>query len=153
MEKTLVIIKPCAVQRALIGEVIRRFERKGLILCGMKMIRLTDEILNEHYAHMKEKPFFQKLKDSMNISPVIVCCWKGVDAIRVVRSLVGSTNSRDAIPGTLRGDFSMSVQQNIVHASDTSESAETELKRFFGEDELYDYNLSMISNLYANDEF
>jgi len=152
LDKTLVILKPSAVQRELIGEIIRRFERKGLIVAGLKMVWLSDEILSEHYAHLKDKPFFQKVKDSMRICPVVVCCLKGVDAVTVVRLLMGVTNSREALPGTIRGDFSMSMQENILHASDSAESAKEELQRFFKEDELFDYNLNMLSNLYANDE-
>ena len=96
MEKTLVILKPCTVQRGLIGEIVTRFEKKGLRLAGMKMVWLTDEILSEHYAHLKEKPFFQRIKDAMSVCPVIVCCWEGVDAIHVVRTLAGATNGRNA---------------------------------------------------------
>lgn len=141
MEKTLVILKPCTVQRGLIGEIVNRFEKKGLRLAGMKMVWLTDEILSEHYAHLKEKPFFQRIKDAMSVCPVIVCCWEGVDAIHVVRTLAGATNGRNAAPGTIRGDYSMSVQENIVHASDSPETAEIELKRFFKDDEIFDYEL------------
>ena len=144
MEKTLVILKPCTVQRGLIGEIVTRFEKKGL---RMKMVWLTDEILSEHYAHLKEKPFFQRIKDAMSVCPVIVCCWEGVDAIHVVRTLAGATNGRNAAPGTIRGDYSMSVQENIVHASDSPETAEIELKRFFN------YELKNLLSLYANDEF
>ena len=136
MEKTLVILKPCTIQRGLIGEIISRFERKGLQLAGMKMIWLTDKILSEHYAHLKEKP-----------------CWEGVDAIHVVRQLAGATNGRNAQPGTIRGDFSMSVQENTVHASDSPETAAIELKRFFNDDELFDYKMNNLLVIYANDEF
>ena len=152
LEKTLVILKPSAVQRELIGEVIRRFERKGLILAGLKMVWLSDEILSEHYAHLKDKPYFQAVKDSMKICPVVVCCWKGNDAVKVVRLLTGVTNSREALPGTIRGDFSVSMRENILHASDSQETAIEELQRFFKDDELFDYNFSMILNLYANNE-
>lgn len=152
MERTLVIIKPCTVQRALIGEIITRFERKGLVLQGMKMAWLSDEILSEHYAHLKDKPFFQRLKDAMRTNPVIVCCWAGKDAIDVVRTITGSTNGRNAAPGTIRGDYSMSLQENIVHASDSAETAAIELKRFFREEELFNYDPSLITYLYANDE-
>jgi nucleoside-diphosphate kinase len=152
MEKTFVILKPSTIQRGLIGEIITRFERKGLLLAGMKMMWLTDEVLSEHYAHLKDKPFFQRVKNSMNVCPVVVCCWKGNDAVRVVRSITGSTNGREALPGTIRGDYSMSVQENIIHASDSIETAATELTRFFKEGELYDYDSSLIKNLYANDE-
>jgi nucleoside-diphosphate kinase len=152
MERTLVILKPCTVQRRLTGEIINRFEKKGLILAGMKMMWLTDEILSEHYAHLKEKPFFQRVKDSMKIFPVIVCCWEGVDAVQVVRTLTGPTNGRSALPGTIRGDYSMSMQENIIHASDSLETARVELKRFFNGNELYAYNPVLLSCLYANDE-
>ena len=152
LEKTLVILKPSAVQRGLIGDIINRFERKGLILIGLKMIWLSDKLLSEHYAHLKDKPFFQKVKDSMNICPVVVCCWKGKDAVRVVRMLTGVTNSREALPGTIRGDYSMSMQENIIHTSDSQETAAIELQRFFSDNELFDYDLNLISNLYADDE-
>lgn len=153
MEKTLVILKPCTIQRALVGEIITRFERKGLRLAGIKMTWLTDSLLSEHYAHLKEKPFFQRIKDAMSVCPVVVCCWEGVDAIQVVRTLAGATNGRNAAPGTIRGDYSMSVQENIVHASDSPETAAAELKRFFAEDELFDYKQNNLPGIYANDEF
>lgn len=152
LDKTLVILKPSAVQRGLIGEIIGRFERKGLVLAGMKMVWLSDEILSEHYAHLKSRPFFQEVKNSMTVCPVVVCCWKGKDAVQVVRTLTGVTNSREALPGTIRGDFSMSMRENILHASDSQETAAVELQRFFCENELFDYDMSLISNLYANDE-
>ncbi len=153
MERTLVILKPCTIQRGLIGEIIARFEKKGLILEGMKMTWLTDEILSEHYAHLKERSFFQRVKDAMAVCPVVVCCWKGVDAVNVVRTLAGATNGRNAAPGTIRGDYSMSVQENIVHASDSQETAAIELKRFFNDDELFNYETKNLLSLYANDEF
>ena len=152
MERTLVILKPCTLQRGLIGEIINRFERKGLVLVGMKMSWLSDEILSEHYAHLKEKLFFQRVKDAMRTCPVIVCCWAGIDAVAVVRAIAGSTNGRNALPGTIRGDYSMSVQENIVHASDSLDTAAIELKRFFNDNELYDYESSLLLSLYANDE-
>ena len=152
MEKTLVIIKPCALQRALTGEVIKRFEQKGLRLAGIKMIQLSDQILNEHYAHLADRPFFKRIKDSMMITPVIVTCWEGKDSVRVVRTMTGSTNSRDAVPGTIRGDLSMSLQENIVHTSDSVENAREELARFFSDDEIFDYEYLLTPYLYANDE-
>jgi len=152
MEKTLVILKPSAIQRGLIGEVIHRFERKGLQLTGMKMMQLDDQILNIHYAHLNEKPFFNEVKKSMSRCPVIMQCWEGIDAASVVRQIIGITNSRNAQPGTIRGDFSMSTQENIIHASDSTQSAEVEIKRFFKEDELFEYKLSSCSYLYATSE-
>lgn len=152
MEKTLIILKPSCVLRSLIGEVISRLEKKGLRLAGMKMVQLDDEILNEHYAHLKDRHFFQCVKDSMQASPVIVQCWEGIDAARVVRSLIGITNGRDAAAGTVRGDFSVSSQENIVHASDSSDSAKIELKRFFKDDEIFSYKQLTLPNLYSADE-
>jgi len=152
MEKTLVIIKPCTIQRGLTGEIIGRFEKKGLQLCGMKMMQLSEEILLDHYAHLAQKPFFKRIKDSMMVTPVIVCCLKGIDAVRIVRAMAGVTNGRDAAPGTIRGDYSVSVQENIIHASDSHETAAIELKRFFKEDEIFDYTLNQLNFLYANDE-
>lgn len=153
MEKTLVIIKPCALQRELIGEIINRFERKGLQLCGIKMIQLDDAILAEHYAHLVERPFFKRIKESMMITPVIVCCWKGIDAVHIVHAMAGKTNGREAMQGTIRGDFSVSVQENIVHTSDSVENAEIELNRFFKQNEIFDFNQNNLGFLYANDEF
>ena len=153
LEKTLVILKPSAVQRGLIGEITTRFERKGLRLAGMKMMQLTDELLNEHYAHLSEKPFFQRVKNSMMASPVIVCCYEGVDAIQVVRSMTGATNGRVAIPGTIRGDFSVSSQENIVHTSDSPKTAIEEINRFFKPEELFEYKQVHMQYLYHTDEY
>jgi nucleoside-diphosphate kinase len=152
MEVTLVILKPSAVQRKILGEVICRFEKKGIQIVGMKMIRLTDATLEEHYTHLKDKPFFGRIKDSMQASPVIVMALKGLDVVNVVRKLTGVTNGRDAQPGTIRGDYGMSVQENIVHASDSPETAAIELKRFFSEDEIFNYSSFLLPYLYANDE-
>ena len=152
MERTLVILKPCTIQRGLIGEIISRFEKKGLRLVGLKMIWLTDDILKVHYAHLLDKPFFNRIKDAMEVCPVIVCCWEGVDAVNVVRTLTGPTNGRAAMPGTIRGDFSMSIQENMVHASDSIETAIIELNRFFDPSEIFDYKRLCFSSLYAIDE-
>jgi nucleoside-diphosphate kinase len=152
MEKTLVIIKPGAIQRGLIGEVIRRFEQKGLQICGLKMIQLTDEILAQHYAHIAEKPFFPRVKSAMQACPVIVLCLKGMDAIHVVHRLAGATNGREAAMGTMRGDFSMSVQWNIIHTSDSIKTADAELARFFKEEEIFEYKQSYLEYIYSDDE-
>ena len=153
MEKTLVILKPSAVQRAIVGEVTARFERKGLRLCGMKMMQLTDEILDKHYAHLASKPFFQRIKNSMMAAPVVCCCYEGVDAVETVRTMTGSTNGRKAAPGTIRGDYGMSFQENIIHTSDSPENAIAELARFFNSDEIFDYQQATFPFLYANDEY
>jgi nucleoside-diphosphate kinase len=152
LEKTLVILKPCTIQRALIGEVLNRFEKKGLRLAGMKMVQLTDEVLSEHYSHLSEKPFFQRVKDAMMVCPVIVCCFEGVGAIEAVRMITGPTTGRKAPAGTIRGDYSMSAQENIVHTSDSLENAEIELKRFFVESDYCDYTSPLDPFKYAPDE-
>lgn len=153
MQKTLVLLKPCTLQRGLVGEITRRFERKGLRLAGMKMMQLTDDILSEHYSHLSAKPFFQRVKDSMMTAPVIACCYEGVDAVQTVRNMAGATNGRLALPGTIRGDYSLSFQENIVHTSDSPENAEIELNRFFKPEEIFDYKQATFEFLYASDEY
>lgn len=153
IEKTLVLLKPCTLQRALAGEIISIFEKKGLHICGMKMMMLSDELLSEHYAHLSAKPFFQRVKDSMRTAPVVALCLQGVDAIAAVRALAGPTNGRNAAPGTIRGTYCMSFQENIVHASDSPEAAAAELKRFFKYDEIFEWKQSTFPFLYASDEF
>lgn len=152
IEKTLVLLKPCTLQRGLAGEIISLFEKKGLKICGMKMMQLTDELLSEHYAHLSGKPFFQRVKDSMMAAPVVAMCLEGVDAIQAVRALAGPTNGRNAAPGTIRGSYCMSFQENIVHTSDSAEAAETELRRFFRPEEIFEWKLCTFDYLYANDE-
>lgn len=152
IERTLVLLKPCTLQRGLVGEIVSIFEKKGLQLCGMKMMQLTDKLLSEHYAHLSAKPFFQRVKDSMMTAPVVALCLQGVDAIAAVRALAGPTNGRNAAPGTIRGSYCMSFQENIVHASDSPETAEAELKRFFRDDEIIDWNYAAFPFLYASDE-
>lgn len=152
IQKTLVLLKPCTLQRALVGEILNRFERKGLRLVGLKMMQLTDELLNEHYEHLSNKPFFQRVKNSMMASPIIACCYEGVDAVEAVRALAGSTNGRLAAPGTIRGDYCMSFQENVVHTSDSPDHAQAELNRFFKPEELFEYDQSYFQFLYASDE-
>ncbi|MCM1355784.1 MAG: nucleoside-diphosphate kinase [Staphylococcus sp.] len=138
MEQTLIIFKPSAIERALVGKVLSRFEQKGLTITGMKMMKLSEELLRQHYSHLVEKPFFPLIIESMTASPVIVMVLKGVEAISVVRAMTGATNGRQAAPGTIRGDFALSNQENIIHASSSPEDAEIEIKRFFRSDEIFD---------------
>ena len=152
MEQTLVILKPSAIERGLIGEVITRIQNKGLIITGLKMMQLDEAILREHYAHLVDRPFFPSIVESMTASPVICMVLKGVDAVSVFRKMTGSTNGRNAEPGTLRGDFCMSGQANIVHASDSVENAKIEIARFFKPEEVYDYTPANVAFLYAEDE-
>jgi len=152
MEKTLVLLKPSAIERNLAGTVIARFEQKGLQLVGIKMIQLTDEILNEHYAHLLDRPFYPRLKESMKATPVIACCFEGLESIQVVRNLTGATNGRNAQPGTIRGDYSVSGMENIVHASDSVENAEIELNRFFKPEEIFTYERPNFNFIYTASE-
>lgn len=152
MEKTLIILKPSTVQRGLVGEVIDRFQKKGLIIAGMKMMQLDEAILREHYAHLVDRSFFPSLLRSMMATPVIVMCLKGKDVVAVVRALTGATNSRNAAPGTIRGDFGMSSQENIIHASDSDENAAIEIKRFFKDEEIFDYTPLTLPATYCPDE-
>lgn len=153
MEKTLVLLKPCTMQRGLVGEIINVFEKKGLQICGLKMMRLDDKILSEHYAHLAGKVFFQRVKDSMMAAPVVAMCLSGVGAVDAVRTLAGATNGRNADPGTIRGRYCMSFQENIVHTSDSKENAAVELKRFFRDDEIFEWKQSVFTSLYACDEY
>lgn len=152
MEQTLIILKPSTIQRGLAGKVIARIEQKGLIINGMKMMQLDEAILREHYAHLVDRPFFPSLVRSMTATPVVVMAVGGKDAVTVVRQMVGVTNSRLALPGTIRGDFGMSGQENIIHASDSVENAKIELARFFKPNEIFDYTPVTISAIYAHDE-
>ena len=152
IEKTLVIIKPDAVNRSLIGQIISRFERKGLKIVGLKTILLDDAILDEHYSHLSDKAFFPRLKDFMKQSPSIVMVLEGLNAVEVVRLAAGETHGAKALPGTIRGDFSISTQSNVIHASEDQKAAESEIKRFFKEDELFVYERMDYQILYADDE-
>lgn len=152
MEQTIVLIKPDALQRGLIGEIMHRFERKGLKLKGLKMVLLTDEILDEWYAHHKEKSFFGDLKKFMMWTPIVAMVWEGVGAVAAVRKIVGTTKGREAEGGSIRGDFGMSGSQNLVHASDAVESAQKEISLIFSKDELFEYQSATECLIYSNGE-
>lgn len=136
-EKSLIIIKPDAIQRNLVGEIISRFERKGLKIIGMKMMHLTDVLLTEHYSHIADKPFFPRIQKFMKSAPVIVMALSG--AVAAIRTIVGPTKAFDAAGGTIRGDLAMSMQSNVVHASDSIENGEIEIARFFKPEEVLEY--------------
>ncbi len=142
MERTFVMIKPDGVQRGLIGEVISRLERKGLKIVAMKMLWIQEETAREHYAEHSEKPFFQALVDYITSGPVVAMVVEGKEAVKVVRTLVGATNPVEASPGTIRGDFGMDIGRNVVHASDSLESAEREISLFFDAEEIFEYSKS-----------
>lgn len=148
-EKSLIIIKPDAVQRNLIGEIISRFEKKGLKIIGIKMMSIETALLEEHYAHLKDKPFFPGIRDFMQFCPVVVMAIEGINAISAIRLIVGPTKAWEANAGTIRGDYSLSTQSNIVHASDSIESGEIEIKRFFRKDEIFEYSKIDTDFIYA----
>ncbi len=152
MEKTLVLVKPDGIQRGLVGEVIKRFEQKGLKLIGVKMMSLSEAILREHYAHITNKPFYPGVEKFMRSTPVVALCLEGLEAVNAVRLLCGITKSREADAGTIRGDLAMSVACNVVHASDTPDAAQKEVKRFFTSEELFEYDKSEYMHVYVDDE-
>jgi len=151
-ERTLIIIKPDALQRNLLGEIIARFERKGLKIIGLKMISMDDVLLEKHYSHHKNKPFFKSLKKYMESSPVIMMVLEGLEVVNAVRLITGITKGREADAGTIRGDFAMSSQCNIIHASDSSDNAEKEIYRFFNNDELFNYTKIDFGYIYGEEE-
>ena len=150
-EKTVVIVKPDGVQRGLVGEVTKRLETKGLKIVGLKMMYLTEEKLREHYAHHVEKPFYSGLESFMKSSPVAVICAEGKNAVAAVRLISGVTNAAAADAGTIRGDLAMGMC-NVVHCSDSTETAQQEVTRFFAENEIFDYDKTDYLHVYMEDE-
>jgi nucleoside-diphosphate kinase len=142
-QRTLVLCKPDAVQRGLVGRIVARFERKGLKIAGMKMLAVDEGLASRHYAEHLEKPFYPELRDFITSSPVIAMAIEGENAVEVVRNLMGVTNPQDAASGTIRGDFGLDLTKNLVHGSDSLASAEREVGLFFEPDELFDYEPTM----------
>ncbi|PIR55454.1 nucleoside-diphosphate kinase [Candidatus Peregrinibacteria bacterium CG10_big_fil_rev_8_21_14_0_10_36_19] len=151
-ERTLVLVKPDAMQRGLVGQIISRFELKGLKLVAMKMMSLDEAVLREHYAHIADKPFFPGIAKFMQSTPVVAMCWEGLEVVDAVRRITGITKAREAEAGSIRGDFAMSMGCNVIHASDSVENAEAEVKRFFNPDEVFSYDKSEYLHVYAEDE-
>lgn len=139
MEQTLVIIKPDAVQRGLIGDIVRRFERRGLRIVAMKLMQITPQLAERHYAVHKGKAFYESLIKYITSGPVVVMILEGTDAISTVRRTMGATNPAEASPGTIRADFGMETGRNLVHGSDGSDTATFEISLFFDEDEILSY--------------
>jgi nucleoside-diphosphate kinase len=152
VERTLLLIKPDAIQRGLAGRILTRFEEKGLKLVGIKFMQLGDDLLSEHYSHLADKPFFPGIRAFMQRTPVIAVCLEGFDVVETVRRLCGITKAREATPGTIRGDLAMSVQANLVHASDSVETARKEVARFFNDSELFQYDATLSRWVYSEDE-
>ncbi len=138
-ERTLIIVKPDAMQRGLMGEIVHRFERKGIKFVGMKLVKLSDVILDKHYAQHKGKHFFEPTKKYMQMMPVLAAVLEGLDVVRLVRAVCGPTDGKNALPGTIRGDFSMSIARNIIHSSEDLKAAKREIKLYFKPSELFSY--------------
>ena len=152
MERSVVLVKPDGLQRGLVGEIIARFERKGLKLVGLKMMYLTDQVLDQWYVHHKEKPFFGSLKKFMTSSPIVAMLWEGIECVGAVRKLCGVTKGREAEAGSIRGDFAMSQSNNLIHASDSVENAKKEMDLVFEASEIYDYEKEDYVQVYSPEE-
>lgn len=152
MQRSVVLVKPDGLQRGLVGEIVARFEHKGLKLVGLKMVTMTEAVLDEWYAHHRDKSFFADLKGFMRSAPVVAMVWEGVEAVAAVRKLAGVTAGREAEGGSIRGDLAMSTQMNLIHASDSLQTAEKELKLLFSEAELFEYEHCAYPWTYGADE-
>ncbi len=151
-ERTFVMFKPDAMQRSLAGELVGRLERKGLVLVAAKVVQLDDAMLKKHYAQYVDKPFFPKIVEFMKSSPCFATVWEGVEAVKVVRDVLGPTNGRNAPAGTIRGDYSVSLQCNLVHASDSVETANAEIARFFDKKEIVSWTKALENFIYSVEE-
>ncbi len=152
MERSLVLLKPDCFQRRLMGQVISRFEAKGLAIVAMKLLRVTPEMSKQHYAEHVEKPFYPSLEAFITSAPVLAMAIEGLEAISVIREMLGATNGLKAAAGTIRGDLSASRQMNLVHASDSPESAQRELELYFDPADFCEANLVLTPFLRADDE-
>jgi nucleoside-diphosphate kinase len=143
MEQSLVLIKPDAMQRGLAGTIISRLERRGLKIVALKMVLMDSELAGHHYAAHKEKPFFRELLKFITSSPLIAIVFEGEKAVEVIRQTMGSTNAAEAAPGTIRGDYGIDLQQNLVHGSDSAKNAKREIAIFFSSGEIFSYRRDM----------
>jgi nucleoside-diphosphate kinase len=148
MEKTFLMVKPDGVQRNLIGEVVSRFEKKGFKLVGAKLMVIPDSLAEQHYGEHKEKPFFGELVEFITSGPVFAMVWEGEEVIATARQMMGTTKPAEAAPGTIRGDFGVTVGKNVIHGSDSPESAEKEINLFFDQNEQADYTKDNLSWVY-----
>ncbi|TNN83429.1 Nucleoside diphosphate kinase 3 [Liparis tanakae] len=136
-ERTFVAVKPDGVQRRLVGEILRRFEKRGFKLVGLKLVKASEDLLREHYWDLRSKPFFRGLMSYMSSGPIVVMVWEGLDVVKTARKMLGETNPADSLPGTIRGDFCVEVGRNVIHGSDSVASAQKEISLWFGQDELH----------------
>ncbi|MBR0613575.1 nucleoside-diphosphate kinase [Bacillus sp. FSL P4-0322] len=148
MDKTFLMVKPDGVERQLIGDIVSRFEKKGLQLVGAKLMSITKEVAETHYGEHKEKPFFGELVDFITSGPVFAMVWQGEQVVDVTRQIIGKTNPKEALPGTIRGDYGLTVGKNIIHGSDSPESAEREINLFFKQEELTSWDQTISSWIY-----
>ncbi|WP_101844092.1 nucleoside-diphosphate kinase [Halobacillus sp. Marseille-P3879] len=148
MEKTFLMIKPDGVQRNLIGEVTTKFENKGFKLAGAKLMTIDRALAEEHYGEHKGKPFFEELVNFITSGPVFAMVWEGENVISTARQMMGATNPQEASPGTVRGDYGLTVGKNVIHGSDSQQSAEREIGLFFQKNEMIDYNKDNLSWVY-----
>jgi len=152
MEKSLILVKPDGLQRGLVGNIINRFERKGLKLISLKMMNIDDAMLESHYSHLADKPFFGEIKEYMKGSPIVAMAWEGGSgSVAAIRILVGPTKGHEAPAGTIRGDYGLSGANNIVHASDSVENGDIEVKRFFDQKEIFDYDKTEFIHVYGRE--
>ena len=139
MQQTLILLKPDCIQRRLIGEITGRFEQKGLRLAGLKMVQASRQLAEQHYAVHKGKPFYNSLLDFLTAGPTVAMVWEGREAVTVARTLMGVTDGTKAPPATIRGDFALSVQNNLVHGSDSPQNAAAEIALWFKPEEIVSY--------------
>jgi len=153
-ERTFVMAKPDAVQRGLVGEIVSRLEERGLKLVGAKFMQIDEDLAHEHYAEHEDKPFFEDLVGFITSGPVLAMVWQGADATRQVRKMMGETDGREAAPGTIRGDYGLDMQNNLVHGSDHEDPGanEREIDLFFDEDELVDYERADETWVYEDED-
>lgn len=152
VEQSVVLVKPDGLQRGLVGEIIGRFEKKGLKLAAIKMVRLSDETLDSWYSHHKDKPFFPKLKGFMQQTPVVAMLWEGIECVDAVRKLTGITKARAAEAGSIRGDLAMSQSNNLIHASDSVENGVRERNLVFDKNEIFSYQKDIELFVYSDEE-
>ena len=151
-EKTLIILKPDTIHRGIVGEILDRFEQKGIKPVGMKMLKMTDLLLDKHYAQHKGKHFLPRLKKFMRLLPVVLVVLEGLDVVRVVRNMCGPTDGKNAPPGTIRGDYGMSISANLIHSSEDLKAAKREINIFFQKNEIFSYSRPDIHFYYTEDE-
>ncbi|KAF7221219.1 nucleoside diphosphate kinase 3 isoform X4 [Nothobranchius furzeri] len=147
-ERTFLAVKPDGVQRKLVGEIVRRFEKRGFKLVGLKLVKASEDVLREHYWDLRNKPFFSRLISYMSSGPVVAMVWQGLDVVKTARKMLGETNPADSLPGTIRGDFCVEVGKNVIHGSDSMESAMKEISLWFGQNELHRWESCSTSWIY-----